>query len=65
MTQAYQRTLDALIELGEANANIIAEKTGRSRSVTSNYLNKLLQMEKVKCRTEKTENAWTRIYTPS
>ena len=45
-----QKTMRAILELGEATAQRVAEKTGRVRATESDYLNQLERMGLVKRR---------------
>jgi len=39
-----QKTMIAVVELEEATATMVSEKTGRARAIESSYLNKLVEM---------------------
>jgi len=39
-----QRTIIMVLELGEATAGMVSERTGRARTVESIYLNKLVEL---------------------
>jgi len=43
-----QKTMIAVVELGEATAKMVSEKTGRARAIECTYLNKLAEMSYLK-----------------
>jgi predicted transcriptional regulator len=44
LPDSLRRTIFALMEMGEATAEEVAEKTGRTRSIETIYLNQLVRM---------------------
>ena len=53
LPNSLRRTMIAILELGEATAEGVAERTGRLRATESAYLNRLVRLNYLEKRREK------------
>jgi predicted transcriptional regulator len=61
LPNSLQKTMIAILELGEATASGVSEKTGRLRATESDYLNRLVKLTYLKKRREKRKTYFSPI----